>query len=341
MNPEQVVEEIRRRRGRLGGTLALGVFWMTLSGNRDEFALELRQVRGDWPLVPWVLRTAGLFRDSNAVMNDVTSILDEARCEIGDVADYARQRGGVDLVVLGRSELRLAITSLPILLPDWFPLTPGEMVTARIDDLTWSVEVAMSDEAMALSELRRLLYEIDRILIKRIRWSREADHRHVQALWERIQSDDDDDVAGALSRIAETLDNVANPASFRPSTARNPTLVGRLWRRANSISPEQLPGLARAVASALRVDGLELANVVPLVGVLNRPTNPISDAPTRWCFHLIVVLRSACQLATAAAHADDYPLFPAVLLRAVSRDLRQFLDAAIRILRAAPPSAIS
>jgi len=125
MNPEQVVEEIRRRRRRPSGMLALSVFWMTLSGNRDEFALELRRVRGEWPLVPWILRTAGLFRDSNSVMNDVISILDEARCEIGEVADHARQCGGVDLVVLGRSELRLAVTSSPILLPDWFPLTPG------------------------------------------------------------------------------------------------------------------------------------------------------------------------------------------------------------------------
>lgn len=194
---------------------------------------------------------------------------------------------------------------------------------------------------MALSELRRLLYEIDGILVTRIRWSWEADHRHVQALWECIQREGDDDVAGALNRIEEALGNVANPTSFRPSTARNPTLVGRLWGRANSISPERLRRLARTVASALQVDDLELAEEVPLVGVLNRPTNPIPDAPIRWCFHLIVVLRTACQLATAAAHADDYPLFPAVLLRAVSRDLRQFLDAAIRILKAAPPPVIS
>ena len=70
-----------------------------------------------------------------------------------------------------------------------------------------------------------------------------------------------------------------------------------------------------------------------LIGVLNRPSSPIEDIGTRWSFHLIVTLRSACQLVSAAAHADEYPLFPDVLLRVTSLDLRRFLDDAIRILK--------
>ena len=125
------------------------------------------------------------------------------------------------------------------------------------------------------------------------------------------------------------------PKEIRP-------MVGRLWFGANSSTPDRLPRLSKALASALQVDDLDISDWgTSLAGVLNRPTNPIGDSSTRWCFHLLVTLRSACQLATAAAHADDYPLFPDVLLRSVSRDLRQFLDGAIQILKAVPPPNIA
>ena len=37
----------------------------------------------------------------------------------------ATTAGGVDLVLLGRTDLMLADTSSPILLPDWFPVAAG------------------------------------------------------------------------------------------------------------------------------------------------------------------------------------------------------------------------
>ena len=342
MIPEQVVEEIRRRRERGHEMAALSVYWITLSGDRDEFKLALQQVCDELPIVPWILRKSGLFRDSNTVMNDVIFILGKVRREIEDIAEYVRRRGGVDLVVIARDELRLAITSSPILLPDWFPVTPEQTVTARIDDLTWSSNVAMSDDVVALGELQRIVYELDRLMVVRIRETLEKDHRQVQALRECIRREKDNDLAEVLDGIRKSLDEVKNPASFRPSTQRNPTVVGRLWFAANSRSPDQLPRLSRALASALQVSGRDVSDGgTSLVGVLNRPTNPIGDGGTRWCFHLLVTLRGACQLATAAAHADDYPLFPDVLLRSVSRDLREFLDKAIQALKAISPPGIA
>lgn len=341
MNPEQVVEEIRRRRERQRGVSALNVYWMTLSGDRDEFMHELQQVRGESPIVPWILRKSGLFRDSNSVMNDVTIILTEVQDEIRDVAEYARQRHGVDLVVIARDELRLAITSSPILLPDWFPLMPEQTVTARIDDLTWSINVAMSDEVVALGELQQILYELDRLIVARILDILKKDHNQMQALWSRIRIEQENARAG-LGAIEKLLGEVRNPADFRPSTARSPTMVGRLWSQVNRSSPDELPRLSKALASALQVGDLDISGEeASLEGVLNRPSNHIEDSGSRWCFHLLVALRSACQLVTAAAHADEYPLFPDALLRSVSRDLRWFLDGAVQILEAAPPSNIT
>ena len=333
MYPELLVEEVRRRWDSAHGMPELSVFWVTLSTDRDEFADALRQTRGEWPLVPVILRMPGLFRDPNAVMNDVASILHDTKHEIMDMVDCIRRCSGVGLVVLSRSELRLAVTSSPLRLPEWFPVMAGKEVAARIDDLTWSVHVRLSDEAVAVNDLQRILYELDKAVVARIQEALKSDHRHVQALWDRIRRQDESDFSHVLQGINKTLDSITNPIDFRPSTSRSPTMVGRLWFEANRNSPDELWRVAKALTRALRTDQIELrSDMTTLMAVLNRLTSPIDDPGARWSFHLIVTLRSACQLVTASAHADQYPMFPVVLLRATSLDLRRFLDEAIRIL---------
>ena len=334
MYPEQLVEEVRRRWDSAQGMRELSVFWVTLSTDRDEFADALRQMRGEWPLVPVILRMAGLFRDPNAVMNDVASILHDTKHEIMDMVDCIRRCNGVGLVVLSRRELRLAVTSSPLRLPEWFPVMAGKEVAARIDDLTWSVHVRLSAEAVAVNDLQRILYELDKAVVARIQEALKSDHRHVQALWDRIRRQGESDFSHVLQAIDETLDRITNSTDFRPSTSKSPTMVGRLWFEANRYSPDELLRVAKALARAVRTDQIEYrSDMTTLMAVLNRPTNPIDDPGTRWSFHLIVTLRSACQLVTATAHADQYPMFPEVLLRASSLDLRRFLDEAVWILK--------
>ena len=333
MSPAQLVEEVHRRWDSARGMPELSVFWVTLSTDRDEFADALWQTRGKLPLVPVILRTPGLFRDPNAVMNDVTSILDEARSEVLSMVDCVSRCRGVGLVVLSRRELRLAVTSSPLRLPEWFPVMAGKEVAARIDDLTWSIHVRLSDEAVAVNDLQRILHELDKVVTARIQEALKSDHRHVQALRDRICRQGESDFSLILEGIDKTLDSITNPIDFRPSTSRNPTMVGRLWFEANRNSPDELLKVAKALSRALGIDPNMLpSDMTTLMAVMNRPTSPIDDPGTRWSFHLIVTLRSACQLVTATAHADQYPMFSEVLLRATSLDLRRFLDEAIRIL---------
>ncbi len=312
----------------------LSVFWIKLSEDRDAFAAGLRQVRDDQPIAPVILREPGLFHDPNAVMNDVTYLIGEAKDDIMELADRVRRYGGVGLAVLSRRELGLAITSSPLLLPDWFPVAPGREVAARIDDLTWSVHVPLSDGATAMHDLQRILYDIDKALLSRIKETLESDHNRTQALRERILRKGESDMAEVLEGVGLTLNDIKNPGSFRPSTSRKPTIVGRLWFEANRRSPDELPKTAKALASALRAEEFDRrAGAASLMAVLNRSTNPIDNAAVLWAFRMVVTLRSACQLVTAAVHSDDYPMFPDVLLRAVSLDLRRFLDDAILVMK--------
>ena len=142
MDATQLVEEVHRRRARPHELTGLRVFWVTLSEDRDQFVDKLLKARGNLPLVPVVLRRRGLFLDPNSVMNDVTTVISDARDDIISISKCAQEHNHLDLLVLSRSELALAVTSSPLRLPEWFPVMPGQTVAAHIDDLTWSVHVS-------------------------------------------------------------------------------------------------------------------------------------------------------------------------------------------------------
>ena len=333
LEPRTIVEEIRK--SRLRDSRPLSVFWVWVSTDRDDLARNLKRLRGTLALVPHVLRT-GSFVHPDSVMNDVSDVLDRARDDIQALNEVAREQQGIDLVVVSRKELNLADTSSPIVLPEWFPVRPGHTATVRIEDLTWSAAVALSDDAAGLDDLRRILYEVDKALFVRLQASQRSDRRRTQSLWDLALSGR---TAGGgydeeLERIGGTLEAIRNPTGYRPSASKNPTVVGRLWAYANKTAPDGLLRIAKALATALDVG--EIGDDESLVAVLSRPSNRIDDAGVRWSLGLVVTLRIACQLVTAAAHADDYPRFSVVLLRSTSENIRRFLDNAAARLQRAP-----
>ena len=333
VEPEVVASMIQSR---ARDRQTLRVFWVTVAGDRDEFAGELRRLTEGNTVVPVVLRT-GRFVNSDAVMRDVADILDGVRAEIESMTDAtSRGQHGVDLVVLSRRELSLADTSSPIVLPDWFPIAAGQRVTVGIVDLTWSAEVPLSDKSCAVPDLRRILHDLDKGLVARLQDTVKSDHRRTQALWDLTRSDgrQDGGMADELARMKDELDAVRQPKDYRPSASKKATVVGRLWAHGNRTSPDALPRTAGALTKALDL-GEVPADDVSLVAVLGRPTNVIRDRSVVWSLCLIVTLRSACQLVTAAAHSDEYPPFPAVLLKSTSLDIRRFLDAAVTKLQSA------
>ena len=132
------------------------------------------------------------------------------------------------------------------------------------------------------------------------------------------------------------LKAVSNPTTYRPSTAHGrSTLVDLLWAHANSKAPDAVQGTAKALAGGLQIEDVDVdRDDASLMTVLNRPSNwNQMDARVQWAFCLMVTVRGACQLVTAAAHADEYPRFGAQLLQSTSHDLRSFLDDAVAKLR--------
>ncbi len=205
-------------------------------------------------------------------------------------------------------------------------------------DLTWDINVSMADRTVMVADLQRLLHEFDNALEERLRQCLNADHRYSQALWDSLRRESGQSALAAIDEARATLNTIKNSANFRPSTKRNKTIIERLWFMANATPPDKMAKRAKALANAICVDKILLNNHrQSLLAVLNRPSNQIDDLGTLWCFQLLVSIRSACQFVTAAAHADEYPSFPDTLLRAVSLDIRRFLNDANALLSHASP----
>lgn len=305
------------------------VYWVAVSGDRDQLAREVLGARGHAPIVPWVMRSAG-FDEPNSIGVDVSQLLESARPEIQDLHEAALATRRLSVVVLSRRELGLSVSSSPILLPGWFPLEGGLTVTARIRDLTWSVRVPVSDGVSSVSDMQRLLYELDGLMLDRVIQRALEDGRLVRGLWDRM--DKDKEMMAGLALLETGRNQTINPSAFRPSS-RGGTLVGGLWRHVSSTSPDRLVRSANALRDALGVSGSGTHEPMPFLGVVSRPSNAIADPDVRWSFSLLLSIRSACQFVTAAAHADEYGRFPTALLRSTSLDIREFLDAACGRLR--------
>lgn len=334
LEPGEVVEEIRRR----PSDDVLRVFWVQVWWqSREDFAADLAAANDnpDRVLVPWTLRKPNLFMDANAVMFDVLEVLEDARAALAHPA-----ASGIDLVLLTRRELAVVDASSPIELPNWYPVSRarGETVTTTVQELTWEVAISLGDEALLLEDVSRLLYDLDVALLARLGGALARSKRKVQSVEALLFSGKGLDQD--LARIEAALNQArASKERFRPSTrpGRDHSIVAKLWRVVNQTAPEGLVKYSSALAQALEPrhaagDGQPVA--ASLVSVLSRTSNPIEDDADRWCFNLMVTVRSACQLLAAAAHAEEYPRFPVVLLKSVSQDLRRFLDNAVATLEA-------
>ena len=271
LTPEEVGSEIQRS-VRLREPLR--VFWVTVVGNRDDFARRIAACLEGWPVVCDVLRKER-FRDPNALMLDVVTTINDVRGRIERIANTAREAGGVDIVLVSRTQWGMADAASPLELPMWFPVGAGSIPVVKILDLTWSARVSVADKVVALDDMRRLLYELDLGLVNVLDARMAKDRNKVRSLWYRVWKPDvgDEEIRRELDRIRGDLERVENPTGYRPSALRRPSVVGKLWAHTNKTSPDALPGTAAVLAQALGLEGVHYREN-PLLEVLNRSTNP-------------------------------------------------------------------
>lgn len=272
------------------------------------------------------------FTHPDTIMNDLADTLEEVKDEIfaSPLRGLVEAVGSLDVVLVSRMSFELAVTTSPLYLPEWFPVSPGRLVDASVTDLTFRVAVPLSQ--VSTGELCRLLFELDGALLKRIRAGMDASPRSTEEFLDECcgTTKGTESYRQLLIDIEEKLDLIKNPADYRPSTT-SPTLVNQIWRMASTRSANDLVKVAESLARAAPMvvanpDDSREALLTVLVGPSSQR---FRSRESRRAYNVIMSVQAACRLITAAAHADEYGRYPAWLLRSLSLDLRRSLDDAV------------
>lgn len=337
IQPTDLVHDMRSRRRRSAEPVRF--YWVTVTrqtepSGRGEFAAAMRGLTSEEAVCSVALR-AERFTHPDTVMNDLADTLEEVKDEIlaWPLRGLVEAAGSLDVVIVSRMSFELAVTTSPLYLPEWFPVSPGRLVDASVTDLTLRVAVPLSQ--VGTGELCRLLFELDRALLKRIKAGMDANPRSTREFLDECRGTTKrtDSYGQLLIDIEEKLHIVKNPADYRPSTT-SPTLVNQIWRMANTRSANDLVKVAESLARAAPMVAVNPDDSPEaLLTVLGGPNSQrFPSRESRRAYNVITSARGACRLITAAAHADEYGRYPAWLLRSLSLDLRRSIDEAVRSL---------
>lgn len=337
IGPADVVEEVRARRSRSNEPVR--VYWVTVThetrpSGRGEFVAAVNRLTSSDAVCAVALRSER-FTHPDMVTDDLAKTIGDIKDDIltSPLKERIEETGSLDVVVVSRLSFKLAITSSPLQLPEWFPASPDREIKVSVTDLTLGIMVPLSK--LDTGELCRLLFDLDQALSRRIRAGLEKDPQLVNSFLDRLwdAGKNAPHYEERLIAVEDKLKAVKNPRDFRPSTSRNPTFTGQIWRMANAKSADGLVKFAASLSRAAQVESGDLDDFQEaLVAVLARPSQGLPGVDARWAFNVIMSVQGACRLVTAAAHADDYGEYPAWLLRSLSLDLRKSLADAVELL---------
>jgi hypothetical protein len=323
--PERAVEIVEDRRQ--GTANELVVYWLQVVTDREVYAKRVESASAGAPILPIILRGEG-FTNPNSVLSDVNKVLVDARLRVEQVFSGAA-KGPFVVLILSRVSFQLPQISSPTVLPEWFPRIGGQTVDVLVEDLDHLAEARINAPESRIEEICLALVRLERALVARLAQVQRKNQRLGQSFFDLVK---DEKVAGEnfdafLEQAQQSAFALANPAGFRPSARDGKFLTGRLMRLVGKSSPDEMTTRARSLVDALDIraeDVVECAD--SLTSVSFRPVNRDANIAWRVGRNILWTTFGACQYVTAAAHSDDYPAFPIILLRSHSYDLRRTLQ---------------
>ena len=323
------------------GAEPLHVYWYRgEEESRTELCDAVAKARGDLPLVPIVIRQA-IFTDPNAILSDLNGLLSAHQDALRKVT--ARPGQAVVLLLLARSDFRLAQTGSLLTLPEWFPILGGQEVYVRVRDLLFDVNVVRFNAPEArIEDMAARLLELERALVARLDIVFNATPRRTDAFWGLMTrylecGSSREMIAATLGRYGDHVDGIADPRAYRPTLKNKSSLLSGLIALAQRASVEQLQGLAKTISEALALPG-DIPLRQPLIAILLRPTQPM-DGAVRLAHTMLASAYASYQFLNAAAHASEYPQVSVAFLFLNSKDLRSALQEASAVIELLPPPA--
>lgn len=324
IEPTLLVEGLRNRL--VGREEPLQVYWVRVDTGRHSYCEVVSEAVGDQPIVPVVVTIDG-FHNPNAILADLVRLINLNRVRIQGVWSKAGEPP-LALVLVARGSLGVPQLSSPIELPHWVPHLGGREVACVIEDAATSAVGSLNSPELRIGELREALYDLEGALLERMSNITTEDHekgnRFLQICREHTNHSD---LREFFARAEEQRTSVADPSSYRPSVRNNDSLLSLMIRVVSNSTINQLPRVGRAFMDAVGLeDDSNSLTQQPrsLNAILLRSTSPESGHRA-WAADMLRVVYGAYRLSTVGSHADRYPHFPLLLLRAVSYDFRAAL----------------
>ncbi len=336
MDPDHLVEYIERRLA--AQEVPIAVYWYAMPEKRDEFTSQFERRRKSGGIQSLIVRER-VFDNPNAIMVDVVRLIEAAKAKIVSADSSA---GPVDrwaIVLIGKVQLDISNESSPATLPQWFPMLGGQTVDVVIEDISRRVDGSLSIPEMRVTDLSSALFDLEQILVRRLRDIQSANHNTSNQLWDRIRRKDDGKYGEFLERASQALHGIHAKSSYRPSLRDGNSLVARLWSLQRKSSPDELSTAGAALATAASlcdIEDLRAHAYQSFFSVIGRPAMQ-EEFPQRFGRLILTLVASTCQLVTIAAHADEYPSYPRVLITAVADDLLRSHSSLMRVLLAQDP----
>lgn len=321
IGPERLAETVRRRIA--SSPCDLNAYWMRVAENREAYAEELNHELRHEPVVVVVIRDTR-FMNPNAILAEFVEVVAQNRELCEQRLDGSCKKCA--FVLLSRTELAIPQISSPVELPTWFPIGGGKTISMLIEDLTWTADSSLGAPEVRIGELCECLLDLEASFVARVRIVREGDHRKTNALLDLMRREPAETLEGILATATDHRVSVTTPMAFRPSLRDGRTLVARFWALVQERQPEDMKSPSKAIADALDLpDPIALVWHESISSVLRRPSGGEPSEQIRFGRNVLMTVATACQLITAAAHADAYPHYPVPLLRTLSVDLRRSL----------------
>lgn len=320
-------EDVERRRP------PIGAYWFECGSERQKAAAELLAVECQACIVPLLPKRG--FDNANALLSDLADLLDAERANVEGRVVAAEHAGqAIGLVLVSRTRLLEPLISSPVTLPSWFPYAGGTTTSIELIDIASSAYGTLQREAGTILRLQALNYELQGVLIERLRAVHSRNHNQTAKLFGQLLATGER--ASDFLAAAWEDHGKQSASGFRVvATPSAKGLLGRVVNRVGKCSPEQLPSFGAALFEALEIGDAEAGGLYePLFAVAMRSTNKEVESAKRLRVsrNAVLTLYWSSQIVTAAAHAGEYGEFHLPAMRSELMDCVSALSSLKTIL---------
>lgn len=298
------------------------VLWYQVTiGARSDIAEQIRRDDNEHVIFPIILRDI-LFTNANAILSDLNRLLANSEEELTSIKPKYLSK--ISIIILSKEAFTLPLVSSPITLPTWFPFLGGKEIHLKISDLFQTAQLELlSGTSARIGQLASELYDLESAMVNRLAIIAETHPQSLQSIIDTLYSEEKPSPLKATENFLKHINSINNPRAYRPTAKTPNSFLSKIICLALKSSPDTLATHSKKIAKAFG-DSHSSFLKPTIFAIILRPTCPLTTTERNWHSAMLAIYQ-AYQLMNAAAHAGDYPSYPATLILSTAKDLARFL----------------